>query len=382
MNTTLLTLLLSCYIFLGAAQDKPVVYGKVKGLSVSKKGSIWLTTQTGNIYALDSMNGAWRTLLETNRVDYDITAPDFEGALMINDELAFAYGYVSRDFYNEANCMIFKTSDGGKGWYYVPFTEKDCWVRDVQLLLNQDVFMGGSDGNLYFSSLHGNDWEKIPVKFKRQRQAYDRDPEVYALHFLDKDTGLVTNRDNLLAYSTDHFKTFTLIPTPLDKGLFSAQYKPYYLNGSGRKYISNWKIDEVGIFKDWFIVQQNDKVYYTRRDNISWKEFPGYAIDFEFSESGQLFLYAPDGVILQANDELELAIFNALEGEEYYLDFKATDEAIYVLVPEFADRKPKDVVRDTAGDLTVVEKNVRKVSGYIVYRITEESIESSVIGGH
>jgi hypothetical protein len=49
------------------------------------------------------------------------------------------------------------------------------------------------------------------------------------------------------------------------------------------------------------------------------------------------------------------------------------------LVPEFADRKPKDVVRDTAGELTVVEKNVRKVSGYVVYRITENGIESNLI---
>ncbi|MFN6178007.1 MAG: hypothetical protein ACK46G_10760 [Flavobacteriales bacterium] len=369
-----------------AAQTTPatVVYGKVRQVSVAHNGSIWLTTSTGNIYHTASVDSFWQKGLQTNPVsDYSGLSTSFDRILFFSSDTAVLFGNIrcGSDTY-ERNC-IRRTADGGRSWFVVRFGKEGAWVRHGQLLAGGVGYISASNGRIYRTSDHGDTWVTLPNIFGKEREAYYRAPDLWSFHFADTSTAIATNRSNHLAITINGFASAQRIATPLDQGLFQRVYKPYYLNGKGRKYVDNWNIDKVRIFGDHLLVLQNGRMYHTRRDVIAWKAGSADVLDFEVDDaSGRLFAITADQGVGEFAADLSFTSWGQVNTGVRPLNIRVQRDVVYLLYATYLDEVGTDVVREHVAGLAVTEKNHKRVGGYHVFRATPEEIRYTTVRSH
>lgn len=174
--------------------------------------------------------------------------------------------------------------------------------------------------------------------------------------------------------------TATRIPTPLDQGLFERVYKPYYLNGKGRKYVDNWKIDKVRIFRDSYVIMQNGTMYQSGRDKIAWKASSVEVFDFEVDQaSGRLFAVTVDQGVGEMDHDFNFVSWAVVATGQVLQSMRVVDDRVYLLYPNYVDPSGKDVVREQIAGMTVVEKNHRASSGHYVFEVTPEGVRLSSV---
>ncbi|MBL7980298.1 MAG: hypothetical protein JNL52_00675 [Flavobacteriales bacterium] len=368
------------------AQTLPpvVVYGKVGQVSVAPNGSLWLTTRTGNIYYSPSVDSLWQKGLQTNPgADYTGLSTCFDRILFFTSDTAILYGNIrcASDSY-ERNCLH-RTTDGGRSWFVVRFGKDDVWVRHGQTLAGGHGYISASNGRIYRTNDQGLTWQVLPTIFGKEREAYYRAPDLYSFHFADSSTAIATNRSNHLAITTNGFATAQRIPTPLDQGLFERVYKPYYLNGKGRKYVDNWNIDKVRIFGEHLVVLQNRRMYHTRRDSIAWKAASVDVLDLELDDvSGRLFAITADQGVGEFAADLNFTSWGQVNTGVRPLNIRVQRDVVYLLYATYLDEVGTDVVREHVAGLTVTEKNQNRVGGYHVFRATADDIRHTAVRSH
>ena len=362
-------------------QTNPKIAGRARELSIAPDETIWLTTETGNIYHTKIADSIWSTNLQLNpNTNYLISAPNMDRILFFNSDTAIIYGYITKNFYEEKKNKVYRTTDGGKSWDLVEFGKGDVWIREGQVFEGGKVWLSGSKGVIYQSLDYGESWNTLPKIFKKEKEAYYRKPDIYSFHYINDTCAIATNRSNHLVITYTNFNSSKRIPSPLDQGLFEKKYKSYYLNGSGRKYVNNWKIDKVRIFGNYYVIMQNGIFYYTSKDEIQWSKLNEKVIDFEIDEkSGKLYIFNHDFELIEVDSEFGLNLINKIPPSENLIDIKVYNDIVYLLIPNYIDKKAKDKVRDQYGDLTVVEKNYKKLDKYILYAVTKNIIEQNQI---
>jgi len=365
------------------AQNEVTIYGRVRELSVGPDQSIWLTTATGNIYYTENIEAKWKLGMQKNPgVNYLVSAPRLDRILFFNNDTAIIYGYISENFYEDKKNKVYRTTNGGKSWKLVEFAKGDVWIREGQIRDNGKIWLAGSKGRIYHSSDYGLTWVKLPKIFGWEKEAYYRKPQIYSIHYENDSSAIATNRSNHLATTKSNFSNTTRIATPLDQGLFEKKYKPYYLNGKGRKHVVNFKIDKVRIFHDSYAIFQNGTFYYTDRNKIEWKKFSKELYVFEIDpQSGKLYAVTKDLEIVEIDEHFNFILLNPKKMMYPPIDMQIIDGNVFVLVPEYEFDIARDKVRDQYGGFTIVEKNYKKLKSYFVYLVnaTEFKVWNSEI---
>jgi len=378
------TTFLTFYIFLGFSQDHLDIAGRVRELSVAPDKTIWLTTETGNVYHSQLSDSIWKTNLQSNpNSNYLISAPNMDRILFFNSDTAIIYGYITKNFYEEKKNKIYRTTDGGLNWELIEFGKGDVWIREGQVFEDGKVWLSGSKGFIYQSVDYGETWITLPSIFKKEKEAYYRKPDIYSFHYADDSSAIATNRSNHLAVTTSNFNVHKYISTPLDQGLFEKKYKSYYLNGGGRKYVYNWKIDKVRHFGKYYVIMQNGNLYYTEKELINWKKLNDIVINFEMdNKSKRLYLINDEFEVKEVDSNFNLIYVNQISSLEKPIDLKVVDDIVFILVPNYVSKISKDKVRDQYGNLTVVEKNYRRLEKYIIFAVGKNKIEKKQILSH
>lgn len=312
--------------------------------------------------------------------NYLIEAPHLDRILFFNRDTALIYGYISEDFYKDNKNKVYRTMDGGASWSLVEFAKGDVWVRDGQTFNDGEARLAGSDGRIYATSDFGSTWVALPKMFKSEKEAYDRKPDVYSIHFLDKMEAIATNRTNHIVVSSSNYSSLDRIPSPLDQGLFEKRYRSYFLNGTGRKYVDNWEIDKVRIFKHWYVVVQNGSVYYTKRNEVAWKKVGDEAFNFEVdTENNRMFVVTGQMLVKEVTDDFKLKPFAEHSLPEKPSDIKVMDGNVFLLSPIYETKMGSDKVREQVGGFTVIEKNYKKLLRYNIYRISNDGVQESIV---
>jgi hypothetical protein len=359
----------------------PLVYGKVREVSVGPDRSIWLTTQTGNVYRTEGIDSLWERGLQLNPgKSYVSLTSHFDRILFFSRDTAIMFGWIyHRPGAYDANA-VYRTLDGGRHWSAVPFVKKDAWVRDGQILGPGIACISASNGRIYRTTDHGATWAELPRIFKKEREAYYRSPDLFSFHFANDSVAIATNRSNHLAVTRSGFASSTRIASPLDQGLFERTYEPYYLNGKGRRYVNNWSIDKVRIFGDHYVIMQNGRMYHTDRDTIHWQEFEMVVHQFETDPvSGRLFVVTADHGVGEVDQDFHFKSWVHVNAGVRPLNMRVVHDEVFLLFADHIDDSGKDVVREQVAGLTVTEKNVRRVSGYSVFRVTSDGIKFSSV---
>lgn len=338
--------------------------GEIRELSLSPDGSVWLADNAGLVYRLPDQQSNVEVKLK-----FPEPKPDYFGAKHINIERLsffnsttfFISGYTGNDLagkeMGEPN-MIYLTSDGGISWNMVQFSKKGVWIYDCVTAENGQAWMGGSDGNIYYSADFGQHWEKLSSPFTSSSRL--------AHLSLGQSVGLAASLGNKLRISTDNFKTFKEVETPLEQGKYEDP------NRQKPEARSDNRFGEVGVLNDLLIVRQEGHTFYSAKDRIEWVPLnPGiglFAVDAKqqevvgIEEGNKIRLFSKEMAF-----EKELG---SVPPGEYIRDMKVLNGNVFLLTEDYQQPKPGDDVVGRVGNMEVTKAGYKKVRAYKVYKIS------------
>lgn len=147
--------------------------------------------------------------------------------------------------------------------------------------------MSVSGQGIVYTADYGITWQHLPiVETKQQRYS--------ALYFNTKKEGIVGSLWNLIGYTDDNCRHWQRMPTPLDQKAYTKT------NRSARP-----EINDIAIFRDYFLVTQESMVFFTHRDSIYWKALPGYVGFNTDANNDVLYLIKDNNRVVRADDHLE-----------------------------------------------------------------------------
>ena len=165
------------------------------------------------------------------------------------------------------------------------------------------------DQSMNYTDDCGKSWTKTPLFSNSESKDLNTgcDQRVADVYFTKDDkTGIIGTCWNILYVTTDNCKTFERIATPLDQKCYSLRYKH-----------QQPRFNKVRIIGDYYVVSQNDKVYFTSSRQIEWKPLKG-VVQFEVSDDNHLIMAMKDNIIRRLDCQLQLV-------DEYPIPEEAVD---------------------------------------------------------
>lgn len=272
MKTKLVLLLLFFYAISSAQlKDKRAVLNLGGGIDVtiSPDNKLWMVSNINQLSYTSNIDSNWKSnFIPLN----DNPELKISGALervsffnkdtaILTGNLAIGKGYFSR----KGICLI--TQDGGISWKKVNFGGKS-WIYTVDLDNDGNAWMGTGFKELNITNDHGFTWETIKLPYRHSERTY-------AIHLFSANYGIIGSENNEILLSRDRWKTTEYIPTPFDQKLIKNVPEEEY---------EDTRISNIKIWKDYFIVEQFNCVFYTKQSNIQWKKFPKDLICFAIND--------------------------------------------------------------------------------------------------
>ncbi|AEW02112.1 hypothetical protein A4D02_08845 [Niastella koreensis] len=284
-------------------------------LAANKNGQLAITTVAGEVAFADQANGSWHTTY----VDEAVKGPSDKVRIFnicyFNADTAFVSGVV----YNSHNRSdeIYHTTDGGKNWQLVKFGSEGP-IDAASFLDNGEAWLSIRDKDLAYTKDYGFTWKQLTVPYD-SADSY----QSFSRIFFNKSAGIIGSRRNKLAYTNDNCKSWTIIPTPYSQGIHIR------INESNKEDSMAVPINQVAIFKNYLLVQQENQVYYSDIHKIQWKRLPEYKGFYTDPENSALFFYHNNGSIVKCDNELHPVISYDSISHPYFITCK--NGCLYVL---------------------------------------------------
>lgn len=251
---------------------------------------ILLTTLSNQLKAQNSEDSILTSLKQNFKLtEYD--NPSIQ--IRFNNDTIIVAGYLedlsnSKPRHEKKTNVIYKTSNGGLNWKQIKF-DGDAWIYDAFHKNDGKIWMGGSDNYIHYSNDFGETWSKKSKPFNPVNR-------VLSIFMVDSQNGIAGGLSNGLAITKDNWNTSKQIETPIDQGKFKI------LNPSARD-----RIDEIAIVDSIILINQNDYIFYSKRDSINWTKFnipvSGFSINQEKSE---IYLHSRNSKIFILDKKLNL----------------------------------------------------------------------------
>ncbi|MFN3195909.1 MAG: WD40/YVTN/BNR-like repeat-containing protein [Chlorobiota bacterium] len=310
-------LLLTHILILKSKEDKRAnleVIGGVNELSVSPDGNIWLTTSMSRTYYTRGIDSLWYkgdSFHDTLDI-YSAGNPNLDRISFFNKDTAILTGYISAKENDFRKNGYYLTADAGKTWVKSDFGGRQ-WIYDVYTNNNGQAWMGGSSGNIFYTSDFGKNWKKLKSPFNSSTR-------VNSIFMSDSLYGFAGALDNELYKTRDNWNTFENIMTPIDQ--FSEE----------ADYISNDKIEKILIWNETIIVKQSGLVFYSDIDSINWRFFDKNIIDIALDNHLNTIFAITDSLeICRFKNMKECIIISNRKLQSYPKDLKSVNNSLYVL---------------------------------------------------
>ncbi|NLR63036.1 hypothetical protein HGH92_01840 [Chitinophaga varians] len=249
-----------------------------------------ITTKTGEIAYADSVSGLWRSIspMDGNSRPFGWL---LERTNLFNNDTAFTSGFIENEGKYD---VIYRTEDGGKSWSRVNFGQ-DGWIDAAVSLSNGEAWMAVAGKGVAHTADFGKTWETAPSADLKQR---------YTKMFCNsKREGIMGSVWNSLGYSSDNGKSWIRIATPLDQ-------KKYDKTNPDRRP----ELDGVTIFKNYFLVKQENMVFVSEKNPLDWKYIRNIEDFYADPEHDDLYLRLKDKSIIHVNERLDTAVVGNAAG--------------------------------------------------------------------
>jgi photosystem II stability/assembly factor-like uncharacterized protein len=288
------------------------VDGTVKELSVAPGGALWLTTDRGRAYRSDGFGAPWQPAA-LDCVGADGRRAPCDRVTFFTDRAAVATGYIGAriDEY-------YVTDSGGRTWERRSFGGPDHadgqWIYDVFATAGGEAWMGGSHGYLLHSADFGRTWTRRAAPFDRSHRL--------ARIFMAGRRGLAGALGNQLKRTDDGGRTWTALPTPLDQRATT---------GAVGEAFGDDRIENVALFGEWMLVQQNERVYASPRAAARWRPLAGL-VAFACDRDGRrVFAVTRERGVVALDRALAPTRLDGVRLRSPVLDLHVEGDALYVL---------------------------------------------------
>lgn len=244
------------------------ISGGFKELGISPKEEIWVATKAGNVYQTKQIDQLWSLNSFGSFDTYNPIGQTFERINFFTEDTLMISGFIQE---NGKQDFVYWSGNHGKTWEKIMFG-KSSWIDAACIKSNGKAWMSGSSQLIYYTNDFGRTWTEFDKVEKTSNLRFN------SIHFEnDNLTGLFGSTWNVIYLTKDNCKTWEKIPTPLNQNK--------YINVS--KYDAP-RIEKVRIFGDFYIINQQDKIFITRKDSIDWKLLNDVS-DFEITEQSKIY---------------------------------------------------------------------------------------------
>lgn len=259
-------------------------------LAVNANNQLAIATEGGEVAFAKSVYGVWRKTI----VDKNVHGPNdwvkIKSTCYFNADTALVAGEICKSDKTTRD-IIYRTVNGGNNWAPVLFGF-DGSVDDAAFLSNGEAWLCVAGQGIAYTKDYGATFTtfKIPLIITNIRNRYSK------IYFNNKRTGIICSQaqlGNQLAYTNDNCKHWTIIPTPY------SQKKYKRANDDGLK-----EINRVAIYKDYFLVSQENQVFYSKTDKIQWELLRGYKDFYTDAENRALFFERTNGGFVKCDSRL------------------------------------------------------------------------------
>ncbi len=250
------------------------ISGGVSEIGVSPSERIWIATKAGNTYYTDKIGELWHIgpfgSFDSNNLSFGKT---FERVNFFDENTLMISGFIQEDGKQD---FVFRSTDKGITWDKVKFG-KSSWIDAAYINNNGKAWMSGNSQLIYYTENKGETWKSF------DKAGNENALRFATIHFAkDENTGLFGSFWNVLYKTTDNCITWKRLPTPLDQKKYkrlSKEHRP--------------DIRKIRIFGDYYIINQQGNIFYTKSDHMDWIELPNIS-DFETTSDESIYLIDKD----------------------------------------------------------------------------------------
>jgi len=283
-------------------------------ISVSPDGKIWLVDRDGNTYYTEHIDSLWHLGKSWHVASSGINSesPGLDRISFFNKDTAIITGYIATNKENIVKDGYYLTMDGAKTWKLLNFGG-DCWIYNTFVDKKGNAWMGGSSGEIFFSSNYGQHWQKLNSPF-------DQSSRMNSIFMLNSSVGIAGALENDIYMTGDNWKTYKRIATPLDQ-------KKYPREGSNYEE----RINKIILWNNYIVVQERGRNFYTKSDIIEWTSFPQKIYNFELDrESNKLFVVTDSLQVLTCSSPKRCQLLTDKQLPGSPLSMKVVDRSLYV----------------------------------------------------
>jgi len=293
---------------------KLVLVGKDHKLDISPDGSIWIVIPSGIVFSTASVEKQWHAYsILQNEDSKKWLLSTYKRISHFNDQTAI----ISGSIYANGKNVVKRTDDSGKTWHDITYGG-DAWIYDVFCGGIGEAWMGGSSGEIYFTADDGAHWQKMNSPF-------DSHTRLHAIFMIDKYSGIAGALHNSLYMTSDNWQTFTRIPTPFDQKL---------TDGSQFNYLDG-RINQVVWWNDYYLVDQDGFICFTKRDRINWKIFSLKLLSFAVDPTTSRCFAVTEGLkvveLFSSGEDIQVAQLGTFALKSKPITRRARDSFFYVL---------------------------------------------------
>ena len=293
------------------------IQGRVAELSVAPSGRVWLATQTGRTYYADDVTDDWLDgALNLSNDDYSSLANNnIDRITWFDDEIGFASGYISGPDDSRTD-TVYRTEDAGATWQSVQFPS-DEWIYDVFATPDGKAWMGGSSGSFLHSADFGATWTRLSNPFKK------KDLRTHSIYMKNDRVGVVGALGNAIKLTMNNGASWKRVPTPLDQGLLERDEDSH----------RDGRIEEVAIFRDFLLVEQEGRAFFSRMKPVKWNAFEDpQLIDFAIDPKRADFVgVTADLDVVRIDSDLERTVISERPLHGYPIDVSYVNDRIVVI---------------------------------------------------
>lgn len=251
------------------------IEGRVKEISVSPSGAIWLVTAIGERYYTVNIDSTWHREkpFSAGTDGYDFDSPNLDRVSFFNSDTAIITGYISYRRSDMRKGGYYLSFNGGRTWKMLDF-RGDSWIYNAFVDSSGHAWMGGSSGHIFYSRDFGQSWDTLNSPFNRGTRTN-------WVFMQDTMRGL-GGALHALAFATyDNWHTYKKIPTPTEMGTYTAEHA------------YDGRVNKLIYWKQYYVIDQDGHIFYSDTSDLNWKKFPLTLIDFEPDAKAE-YIYAVD----------------------------------------------------------------------------------------
>ncbi|MEO7487485.1 MAG: hypothetical protein ABIU77_10305 [Ferruginibacter sp.] len=253
-------------------------------LSVTPKEKLVITTRAGEAASTENIDSVWHFINPVSHNNNTISGELYDQSNFFNNDTGFISGFINSN--NSKYNIVRHTTDGGATWKAIEFGQ-DGWVDDAVNLSNGEAWMSVSGSGIAYSDDYGFNWRKLKIPEVKQRFS--------SIFFNTKKQGIIGSLWNMIAFTKDNCVTWQILKSPLDQKKYNKT-----------NHQSRPEINKVAIFKNYFVIMQENLVFYSKMDSINWVWLPEYVHFYTDEENTALYFHKNNGDFVRADDQLNI----------------------------------------------------------------------------